>query len=114
MAQQQDPDHDLVQRALSAPEADTRAFEQLVRRHQDMVVTNCRYITRSPDGTLYVVEYKAGRVARLNTEGKLLGRIGSSGRGTGQLLTPWGIAFRGSSRIVVADTGNRRVVEIEL
>ncbi len=71
-------------------------------------------ITKAPDGTLYVVEHKAGRVSHLSGEGELLGRFGKRGRSKGEFITPWGICFRGQSRIVVADTGNRRVVEIEL
>jgi RNA polymerase sigma-70 factor, ECF subfamily len=41
-----DPDEDLLQEALKAPEGDLRAFEQLVLRYQRRVVANCRHITR--------------------------------------------------------------------
>ena len=41
-----DPDEELLQEALRAPEGDLRAFEKLVLRHQRRVVANCRYITR--------------------------------------------------------------------
>jgi RNA polymerase sigma-70 factor, ECF subfamily len=41
-----DPDEELLQEALKAPEGDMRAFEQLVLRYQRRVVANCRYITR--------------------------------------------------------------------
>lgn len=44
-----DPDEALVQAALVAPEGDTRAFAELVRRHQSKVLANCRHLTRSPD-----------------------------------------------------------------
>lgn len=44
-----EPDEQLVQRVLAAPEGDTVAFEQLVRRHQSAVLANCRHLTRSPD-----------------------------------------------------------------
>jgi DNA-binding beta-propeller fold protein YncE len=71
-------------------------------------------VTKAPDGSLYVIEHKAGRLSHLSPTGELLGRYGSSGRKKGHFITPWGIAFRGKSRIVVADTGNRRVVEIKL
>ena len=71
-------------------------------------------VTKAPDGSLYVVEHGAGRVSHLDASGKLLSRFGTIGRSKGNFKTPWGIAFRGQSRIVVADTGNRRVVEIEL
>ena len=71
-------------------------------------------VTKAPDGSLYIVEHRAGRISHVDASGKLLGRFGRNGRSEGQFITPWGIAFRGRSRIVVADTGNRRVVEIEL
>ncbi len=41
------PDEELLENARQAPEGDYRAFEQLVRRYQRKVVTNCRYLTRS-------------------------------------------------------------------
>ena len=40
-------DDELVRQAREAPDGDSRAFEELVRRHQSHVVTNCRYMTRS-------------------------------------------------------------------
>jgi ABC-type multidrug transport system ATPase subunit/DNA-binding beta-propeller fold protein YncE len=64
------------------------------------------------DGALYVVEYRAGRVTKLSTAGKILGRFGSSGTGDGRFSTPWGIAVDSRGRIIVADTGNRRLVEL--
>jgi ABC-type multidrug transport system ATPase subunit len=67
----------------------------------------------SDDGALIVVEYKAGRVTKLSPEGELLGRAGSAGSGGKGFKTPWGIAARGR-RVYVADTGNRRIVELEL
>ena len=66
-----------------------------------------------PDDTLYVVEYGAGRVTRLDVNGRVLGRYGSTGSGMGQFATPWGIAVDARKRIYVADTGNRRVVALQ-
>lgn len=65
-----------------------------------------------PDRTLYVVEYAAGRVTRLDREGRVLGRYGRTGSGVGQFSTPWGIAVDGRGRVYVGDTGNRRIVEL--
>lgn len=42
-------DEALVREALAAPDGDTRAFAELVRRHQAAVMANCRYLTRSAD-----------------------------------------------------------------
>lgn len=41
-------DEQLLGMAQAALEGDTRAFEELVRRHQAMVLTNCRYLSGSP------------------------------------------------------------------
>jgi ABC-type multidrug transport system ATPase subunit len=67
-----------------------------------------------PDDTLYAVEYGAGRVTRLDLNGRALERYGSTGTGLGQFATPWGIAVDAQKRIYVADTGNRRVVELQM
>lgn len=44
-----DPDETLVRAALAAPDGDTKAFAELVRRHQSAVLVNCRHLTRSRD-----------------------------------------------------------------
>jgi iron(III) transport system ATP-binding protein len=66
------------------------------------------------DDTFYVVEYGAGRVTHFDLNGHLLGRYGTTGTGFGQFDTPWGIAVDSQKRIYVADTGNRRVVELQM
>lgn len=45
---EREPDEVLVEIARAEGSGDTRAFEQLVRRHQGFVAANCRAITRSP------------------------------------------------------------------
>ena len=71
-------------------------------------------IASGRDGILYVVEYGAGRVSKIDQTGKQLGRFGSTGSGEGQFVTPWGLAVDVSrSRLFVADTGNRRIVELQ-
>lgn len=67
-----------------------------------------------PDDTLYAVEYGAGRITRVGLDGQLLGRYGSVGSGPGQFATPWGLAVDAQKRIYVGDTGNRRVVEMQM
>jgi ABC-type multidrug transport system ATPase subunit len=66
-----------------------------------------------PDNALYVVEYGAGRVTKIDLDGKVLGRYGSSGTGAGQFRTPWGIAVDLKKHLFVADTGNRRMVVLK-
>src|SRR5262249_23759396 len=70
-------------------------------------------ITVTPQGEFYVVEYGGGRVSKLDQHGKLLGRFGSTGTGAGQFSTPWGLTVDASGRVLVADTGNRRVVGLK-
>lgn len=68
----------------------------------------------APDNTFYAVEYGAGRVTHFDLNGHLLGRYGTTGTGLGQFDTPWGIAVDSQKRIYVGDTGNRRVVELQM
>jgi len=63
------------------------------------------------DNSLYAVEYGGGRVTRFDMNGRLLGRYGTTGTGLGQFSTPWGLAVS-ANKIFVADTGNRRIVEL--
>lgn len=71
-------------------------------------------ITLAPDGSLYVIEYGAGRLTRLSTDGRILGRHGCTGRGEGEFATPWGLAADSQMRVIVADTLNRRIVSLQL
>lgn len=70
-------------------------------------------ISVTPQGEFYVAEYGAGRVSKFNLQGKLLGRFGSPGTGPGQFSTPWGVSVDHEGRVLVADTGNRRVVRLK-
>lgn len=67
-----------------------------------------------PNESMLVVEYKSGRITLLTLAGEVVGRYGTTGRGEGQFWTPWGIAATNEGRLVVADTGNRRIVELAL
>ena len=65
-------------------------------------------------GNIVVAEWGAGRISRIDLQGKLLGRYGCPGRGTGEFLTPWGVAADSALHVLVADTGNRRITELRL
>ncbi|MBI1346923.1 hypothetical protein GC163_11615 [bacterium] len=69
-------------------------------------------IALGPQGHFFVVEYGAGRVTRFSAEGALLGRYGHSGADEGEFSTPWGLSVMPDGRVLVADTGNRRIVEL--
>ena len=43
-----------------------------------------------------------------------MGPTSSPGTGEEQLYTPWGLAVDPSLRVHIADTGNRRIVELQL
>jgi RNA polymerase sigma-70 factor (ECF subfamily) len=45
----QPTDQELLQQIREAGEGDLRAFQELVRRYQGKVTTNCRYLSGSPD-----------------------------------------------------------------
>ncbi|HUV39470.1 MAG TPA: ATP-binding cassette domain-containing protein [Planctomycetota bacterium] len=64
------------------------------------------------DDALWVVEYGAGRVTKIAPDGKLLGRFGTTGTGERCFRTPWGLAVTPENVVLVADTGNRRIVEL--
>ena len=66
------------------------------------------------DGRVQVIEYKSGRLSQLMSNGEVVGRYGRTGRGAAEFWTPWGLAIAPDGRIVVADTGNRRIVELAL
>ncbi|MDA1160419.1 MAG: hypothetical protein O2983_12500, partial [Planctomycetota bacterium] len=70
-------------------------------------------LTVGPDGDLFAIEYGGNRVTQLNLRGETRGRFGSTGHGVGEFSTPWGLAVDANGRIVVADTGNRRLVELQ-
>ena len=69
-------------------------------------------IRATEDGRLFVVENKGSRITVLNTDGTLVGRYGDPGRGLGQFFNPWGLTVLSDGRILVADTGNHRIVEL--
>lgn len=70
-------------------------------------------IARGPDGALYVIEYGGNRVSKFDLSGRLLGRFGHAGASLGTFATPWGLTVDADSRVLVADTGNRRIVELQ-
>ena len=70
-------------------------------------------IALDPGGALCIIEYGAGRLTRVNLKGVIIDRYGSAGNGPQQFRTPWGLMVDKNRRIIVADTGNRRLVTLK-
>ena len=71
-------------------------------------------LAETPGGDFAVPDYSGGTVTVFGADGTVRGRYGGPGRGPGELWTPWGLALTTDGTVVVADTGNRRLVEFEL
>ncbi len=71
-------------------------------------------ITLGGDGALYVIEYGAGQLSKVGTDGRLLAQYGSTGSGEAEFGTPWGLCIDAKNRLFIADTKNRRLVRLSL
>lgn len=93
---------------------DDGQFVGVLGREADLPRLHYPYdLAGGPNGDLFAIEYGGNRVTRLNLQGETLGTFGSTGHGVGEFSTPWGLSVDSSGRIVVADTGNRRLVELQ-
>lgn len=71
-------------------------------------------IRGTADGRLFVIENKAARVTVLNKDGSIFGRYGHPSRDNDGFVNPWSLTVLSDGRILVADTGNHRIVELTL
>ncbi len=62
----------------------------------------------------YIAEYGAGRVTEMDLSGKIIATFGKTGRGDDQFMTPWSLTITPDHKLRIMDTGNRRIVELEL
>ncbi len=67
-----------------------------------------------PRDALHIVEWGAGRLTVLDLQGDMVGRHGTPGFEITQMATPWGVVCGPDGTVFVADTGNRRIIRIEL
>ena len=94
--------------------SDTGDFQKILQHGDQPLRLHYPYdLAKGADGKLYAVEYGAGRVTCIDLTGRVLGRWGQIGPAKGQLATPWGLAVGTDNQLLVADTGNRRLVEIK-
>ena len=71
-------------------------------------------VVAAADSTLYVIEYGSGQLKQVSADGKLVGVFGGAGAGEEQFAGPWGLAVDEQRRVYVCDTGNRRMVFVQL
>jgi DNA-binding beta-propeller fold protein YncE len=93
---------------------DTGTYQSIIGLPGSGVTLGFPYaLALGPQNDLFVIEYMTARVSRFDlTTKKLLGRFGSQGRGEGEFSTPWGIDVNSKGTVYVADTDNRRLVEL--
>ncbi|MFO0428416.1 MAG: hypothetical protein ACK526_17745 [Planctomyces sp.] len=92
---------------------DTGEFLKVLKLPDDVAPLEFPYdLTVTRDGTLFVIENKASRLTVLNQDGTILGRYGGPARGLNGFLNPWALTVLTDGRILVADTGNHRLVEL--
>lgn len=70
-------------------------------------------VAEMPDGTLFVSEFNADRIAIVDADGFKVGSFASGGRGEGELVGPQYLALDGNGYLYVCDYGNRRVVKFD-
>ncbi len=65
-------------------------------------------------GFLYVLDGRNGKVIEESPEGRVIGKFGSYGEDKGQMRKARGIAVAPDGTLIVLDTGNARVLRVEL
>ena len=71
-------------------------------------------ISLNPQGQIFMVEYGACRLTVAEPHGAIIGQYGHEGRGHNELWTPWALTVSEDNRVFIADTGNRRIVQLTL
>ncbi|HUI70812.1 MAG TPA: NHL repeat-containing protein, partial [Spirochaetia bacterium] len=71
-------------------------------------------VAEADDGTLYISEYGANRIAKCTPAGEKIATFGQTGRTDGMLVGPQYLALDGKGYLWVTDWGNSRVVRYDL
>ena len=62
--------------------------------------------------SILFIENKSARLTVMQLDGTIVGRFGKPGRGMHEFYQPWDLAVLSDGRVLVADTGNHRLVEL--
>ena len=92
--------------------SDQGQFLRVMNLPDNVAALEYPYDIRVIDGLLYIIENKAARLTVMNTDGQLVGRYGQPGRTSDRLYGPWSLTVLSDGRILIADTGNHRIVEL--
>lgn len=92
--------------------SDDGQFLRVVNLPDNVASLEYPYDIRVNQGQLYVIENKAARLTVLTPDGRLTGRYGRPGRSSDRLYGPWSLTILTDGRILIADTGNHRIVEL--
>jgi iron(III) transport system ATP-binding protein len=93
--------------------SDEGRFLHVIRLPEDAAPLEFPYdLSVTPDGRFFVIENRAARLTVLKSDGTIIGRYGRPSRQLDGFLTPWAVTVLKDGRILVADTGNHRLVEL--
>lgn len=92
--------------------SDDGQFLRVVNLPDNVASLEYPYDIRVKNGQLYVIENKAARLTVMTEDGRLTGRYGRPGRSADRLYGPWSLTILTDGRILIADTGNHRIVEL--
>jgi iron(III) transport system ATP-binding protein len=92
--------------------SDEGQFLEVINLPDNVAGFEYPYDIRVMGDELYVIENKAARLTVLKTDGSLIGRFGNPGRDTGDFFGPWSLTLLTDGRVLIADTGNHRIVEL--
>ena len=92
--------------------SDDGQFLQVVNLPDNVAPFEYPYDVRVQGDELFVIENKAARLTVMKRDGTLVGRYGKPGRATGNLFGPWSLTVLTDGRVLIADTGNHRIVEL--
>ncbi|MDG1896659.1 MAG: hypothetical protein P8J37_17285 [Fuerstiella sp.] len=93
--------------------SDSGEFLRIVELSDNSLPFEFPYDVRgTADGRLFVIENKAARLTVLKEDGTVVGRYGHPSRGMDGFFSPWSLTVLSDGRVLVADTGNHRIVEL--